>query len=74
MRLFKYVVVGTLLLLAPLALTGLEAVGRDYHFRIMDTSQAAAPQVVEHTVFFTFKPNHSIRFAGLAFHQVDCGI
>jgi hypothetical protein len=69
MRLFKYIVVGTLLLLAPLAVIGLESVGRDYHFKIMDTSEAVAPQIVENTVFFTFKPNHQIRFAGIAFEH-----
>jgi hypothetical protein len=37
----------------------------------MHTSQAAAPQVVEHTVFFTFKPDYSIRFAGIAFQHED---
>jgi hypothetical protein len=52
-------------LLGPFSLPALEGTRR--HVKIIETTEAAAPEIMDDTVFFSYKPQGNTRYAGIAF-------
>ena len=41
--------------------------GTRRHIKIMETTEAAAPEIMDDVIFFSCKPSHPVRYAGIAF-------
>ncbi|MDR1931731.1 MAG: glycogen-binding domain-containing protein [Spirochaetales bacterium] len=52
-------------LLALVRLPGIE--GTRAHIKIVETTEASAPEIIEDTIFFSCKPRETVRYIGIAF-------
>jgi hypothetical protein len=52
-------------LLALVRLPGIE--GTRQHIKIVETTEASAPEIIEDAIFFSCKPREAVRYVGIAF-------
>ena len=70
LKINRYSVVLCFFLLA--ALFRAEAIeGTRRHIKIVETTEARAPEIMDDTVFFSFKPPNRVRYAGIAFQHEE---
>jgi hypothetical protein len=57
-----------------ICLAGLPAIeGTRQHVKIVETTEASAPEIMEDTVFFSCKPKEAVRYVGAAFAHEEFG-